>query len=38
MSAYAKGAEIACAINAVVYGFLIFGMATAASALSQGAD
>ena len=38
MGAYARGAEIACAVNAVLYSILIFGVATAISPLSRKAD
>jgi len=35
LGAYAKGAEIASIVNAVLYGFLIFGVATTVSAFSR---
>ena len=38
VGAYAKGAEIACVINAIVYGLLIFGVATTLSVHSRRAD
>jgi len=38
MSTYAKGAEIACVVNALLYGPVIFGVATVVSALSRRAE
>ena len=38
MGTYAKGAEMACVINAILYGLLIFGVATMLSASSRTGD
>jgi hypothetical protein len=38
MGTYAKGAEIACVINATLYGLLIFGVTTTLSASSRTGD